>query len=296
MLIVLLFPPSAYSLDFHETGNDDVTIQYESGLEGGAERVLSMIPRLKGELQDQTGLAFSTSFDVMLIRERADFMRMIGSDLVSAIAIPGRRLIVVDLSRMAVHPLNLELIMKHEMCHILLHGNVAGGALPRWFDEGICQWVSGGMNEIVSPESGSILRRAAVGGRLIPFYLLSDGFPGDRTGFSLAYEQSLDMIEFLSDEYGSASIRKILSLMNGGQSFREAVRGTIGSPFEEVEKEWREGLRLKYSWISYILDNFTWFIFVAGAVLTALGFFLFRKRMKAYPEEDMENNDPFSPQ
>jgi len=299
LLIVLLSPLAAFSLDFHEIGNGHDTIYFESGLEGGAQRVLSMIPRLKGELKDQTGLALSTPFGIVLVRKRADFIQMVGSDLVSAIAIPGRRLIVVDLSRMSVHPLNLELMLKHEMCHLLLHTNITAGSFPRWFDEGVCEWVSGGMNEIVSPESGSVLRRAAVSGRLIPFHALSVTFPADGTMFSLAYEQSLDMIEFLSEKHGGTALQDILAVLHqGGKTFPEAVGEVTGSSLDDLEKEWRESLLIKYTWISYVLDNIVWIVFVFGALLTACGFWRYRIRMKAYPghEGDETDDDPSLPQ
>ena len=86
---------------------------------------------------------------------------MAGDPLVVAFAVPQRNLIVIDYSKMITHPLSLETTLKHELCHILLHEHIKTEILPRWLDEGLCQWASGGIGEIIMDQKRSRLNRAA---------------------------------------------------------------------------------------------------------------------------------------
>jgi hypothetical protein len=50
---------------------------------------------------------------------------------------------------MKTYPFTLTVTLKHELCHLFLHYLIGGGELPRWFNEGIAQWTSGGIAELM---------------------------------------------------------------------------------------------------------------------------------------------------
>jgi len=88
--------------------------------------------------------------------------QMAGTRRIVALAIPAQNLILLDLSKMARHTFVLETTMKHELCHLLLHSYIHGTLLPKWLDEGVCQWASNGMAEIImEPKSSSLKTRCS---------------------------------------------------------------------------------------------------------------------------------------
>ena len=151
-LILSFFIP-AHAVGFEIIKIDEVTIKYEKGLSGVSNEIARLIPTLKEEIQKRTGLPINFSFEIVIYRHREIFRSLVRNDMIAAFAIPGEDLIVLDYSQFRYDSLTLKLIIMHEMCHLLLHKNIAGNNLPKWFDEGVSQWVSGGINEIVYPQS-----------------------------------------------------------------------------------------------------------------------------------------------
>ena len=104
---------------------------------------------LKSRLEKTFSWRLDSRASIVLIKDRKNFVNIAESPLTVAFAVPSKNLIVIDCSSVTAHPLSLELTLKHEMCHLLLHSNIKGGGLPRWLDEGTCQWVSGGFVDII---------------------------------------------------------------------------------------------------------------------------------------------------
>ena len=80
---------------------------------------------------------------------------------------PARDLIVIDYSRMNRVPFDLEDTLRHELSHILLHQEIDVSSLPKWLDEGVAQWASGGMADILRTGEKDLLQRAVLSHRLI---------------------------------------------------------------------------------------------------------------------------------
>lgn len=286
LLLVMFLSASAFCADTAELLADSFTIRYEEGLKGAAGEIARMVPLLKGRLQVQTGLSFDFPFEIIIYKNRNDFTRIARSDMVAAFAVPDQNLIVIDLSQMRVHPLNLELITLHEMCHLLLRRHIEERILPRWFDEGVAQWVSGGMNEIINPQEGNVLRKAVISQGLLSFSEMAHDFPRDRNGFALAYEQSSSMIEFIESAYGQGSVKGILMRLAQGEDFSDAVRDALSTGFDEVIQNWTRKIQIRYTWLAYLSENIYWILFIAAAVITVCGFIRLRKKIKEYPDDE----------
>lgn len=286
IIFVLCSPVLIPAAQFHELKSPSFTIHSEAGLDGAAEEITRMIPPIKEQLQEKTGLAFDFPFEVVVYRERNDFVQHAGSDMISAFAVPHKNLVVLDLSQMRVHPLNIELIILHEMCHLLLHKHIGDENLPKWFDEGVSQWVSGGMSEIINPQEADVLKRAVIGNRLIPLRQLSKIFPPDRPGLALSYEQGKSMVDYIEETYGSGSVRKIIQGLAEGVDFQSVLRQKLSVSFDGLERDWERALKFRYTWFTYLSDNLLWIIFIAGSILVVAGYYLLKKRMRNLPEDE----------
>ncbi|GBE31889.1 hypothetical protein BMS3Bbin05_00792 [bacterium BMS3Bbin05] len=288
LFVLCTFISPAYPAQFEEIGKTGVTLKFEKGTKGAALEILGLIPALKKRIRKRSGLKFDFPFEMIIYRNRSDFVDMAGNDMIAAFAVPARNLIVLDLSRMSVHPLNIELITIHEMTHLVLHHYIREENLPKWFDEGVAQWVSG-ISEMINPHSGDLLKKAVIYRKVIPFYDIENRFPADRNGFALAYEESLNIIEYIESQYGETAVRNIILRLERGERFSDAVRNVVPEGLVKVERSWRRSLEIKYTWLGYVSNNIYWILFVAGALLTVFGFLRLRKRIRDYPDDNDED-------
>ncbi|HAS17814.1 MAG: hypothetical protein A2035_07920 [Nitrospirae bacterium GWA2_42_11] len=286
--LIVSFSIPAHAVEFEIIKTHDVTIKYEKGLSGVSNEIGSLIPSLKEETEKRIGLPINFSFDIIIYRDRKTFRRLVNSDMIAAFAIPGQDLIVLDYSQFRHDPLTLKLIVMHEMCHLLLHKNIAWNNLPRWFDEGLSQWVSSGINEIVYPRSTDVLKMAFISGTLLPFSTISEALPPDTADLILSYEQGRSMVDYIEQRYGMDSIKGIISRLSSGAGFHDAVNDELGADFTEIEKKWRRDKgKQQYTWFAYISDHIYLILFFISAFLTIYGFIRLRKRMRDYQDEEI---------
>ncbi len=274
---------------FREIKSQTVTVRFEEGLNRAAEEILESIPSIQDELHLKLGLNSDFPAVIVLYKNNRNFKKNTNSDMISAFAIPERKLIVIDYSKTLLHPLNLRLIVIHEMCHLVLSHHISRRNLPKWLNEGISQWVSGGASEIISPASINILKRAFISGNTLPFDRLFRTFPSDRNGFILSYEQSRSIVEYIEQTYGNGSVQRIISKLAGGTEFHEAIGEELSADFTTLEREWKGKMTLRYTWIIYLSNNIYWILFVAGALLTVFAFIRLRKRIRDYKDDDEDD-------
>lgn len=285
--LILSFSIPAQAVDFEIIKTSEVTIKYEKGLGGVSNEIIRIIPSLKAEIEKRVGLPVNFPFGVIIYMHRDTFRSLVDNDMIAAYAIPARSLIVLDYSQFRYDPLTLRKIIMHEMCHLLLHKNITGNNLPRWFDEGVSEWVSGGINELVYPQSTDILKRASINNTLLPFSTISEALPSDPVNLVLSYQQGRSMVEFIEKRYGIDSIKGIILRLSTGAGFHETISHESGADFTEIEKEWRKGKETQYTWLAYISDNIYLILFFIAAFLTIYGFIIFRRRMRDYKDEEI---------
>jgi hypothetical protein len=138
-LAILLIPFSTclYAGDLHIIKEKHVTVVFDPSLRSAAQDVADMFLNLKANLEREIGWDLNLIPSVLLMKDRKLFKRMSESPLTVAFAVPARNLVVIDYTRMLVRPFSLEITLKHELCHLLLHHHIRGHDFPRWLDEGV---------------------------------------------------------------------------------------------------------------------------------------------------------------
>jgi hypothetical protein len=268
----------------------DVTVFYEKDLTNMAREISTLYAPLKDELSRTLKQNIDFRPEVVLIGERDRFVKMSGSGMISAFALPGRNLIVLDASRAFEKPFTLETTLKHELCHLVLHHRVGGKDIPRWFDEGVCQWASGGIAELMTEETDKALVKAVMFERLIGLNDL-ERFPPDGKSLILAYEESKSVIEYIASEYGKDAVLRMVESMREGDSVNEAVREALSVSHSELERNWHMHLNRKYTWFFYLSNNLYAIIFFLAAVITLYGFVRLLRKKRAYADAEEEEND-----
>jgi hypothetical protein len=267
----------------------DLTVRYDEPLKNAAWEVVAHYPRIKHELEAILGWEIDFKPSVLLIRENASFQEITANPYVIAFAVPGKHLIVIDYSKMNISPFTLEVTLKHEMCHVLLGRYIPDQRLPRWLNEGFCQWVTGGIAELMIDDRQPNLTKASLSHRLIPLVLLSRTFPGDKNQLILAYEESKSVIDFIVTEYSQGGIVNILGYLRDGDTVEAATGKSLSLTPDELEKRWTQYLKGKVTWLGFLAANIYTILLFVAAMLACAGFFrvlIKRRRRALIPDEE----------
>ncbi|MBW2599217.1 MAG: hypothetical protein JRC60_03785 [Deltaproteobacteria bacterium] len=153
------------------------------------------------------------------------------------------------------------------MCHLILHHHIKDGNLPRWLDEGVAQWSSDGMAEIIMKSDRFILNRAVLTRRYISLEDLRHYFPRDKNALLLAYEESKSIVEYIIREYGTGRMLWILYDLEDGQDLNAAISNRLYISLHELEAQWHKHLRQQISWLLFLNAYFYQILFFLTAIL-----------------------------
>lgn len=285
---LLLLPPRALSAALQSLKTPELEVLCEDPSRSMAEEVITLYPAVTRALK--TYIPWETDFipRVVLQRDRHSFLKNAGGEIFLAYAVPRRYLIVLDASRVYAKPFTLETTLKHELCHLLLHRHIADASLPRWLDEGVCQWASGGISELLATDGSSALAKAIVAGSVIRIRDL-EKFPNEEASVVLAYEQSKNLIEYIRSNYGQDAIVQVLQHLREGYTADEAIQKSLSVSLPELEQKWHIYLRQKYTWFSYLSNNLPLLLFLFGGIITIYGFIRFLRKKREYVDEEEDD-------
>ena len=260
----------------------NLTVFFEPSLDLFAEEITRIYSGIKRDLGIIFGWNLNLRPSVLLIKERKTFQGLAESPLTVAFAVPEKKLIVVDCSRMNVDPFTMENTLKHELCHLLLHSHIDSSILPRWLDEGVCQWVSDGVGDIMMDQKRSVLNRAAFRGAYIPFSSLESAFPVDKQPLMLAYEQSKSFVNYIIGRFGKEGMLKVLAHMKKGENIHAAFLNALSVPVLDLEREWHSSLKKKVTWFAVLSYHLYDILFGLMAVTALYAFVRIMIKKRAY--------------
>jgi len=287
LVIFLMLPyPSLYAEQASSIQTDEIVVVFEEALRFVADEAVNIFPTIKSDLE--SGLNWTLGFrpTLVLTTNWERFEEMTGSRVVVAYAVPQRNLMVIDYTKLNTTPFSLGTIMKHELCHLLLHNRVKNGRLTRWLDEGISQLASDGIAEIMMSRKASILDKAVLSKKLLSMKSLSQSFPRDQESLLLAYEESKSFVEFINHEFGREGILALLGHLQAGSEIDGAVLKSFSIPFDELERRWHTNLRKKINWFTYLANNLYTILFFLAALITIAGFVRMMIRKRRYGEDE----------
>jgi len=268
---------------------DAVAIRYDDSLAGVAKGTAKAYPAVLKNLEGRLRWNLDYRPTVWIVKDREAFFARGGGRLSVAFAVPARGWIVIDNSRVRADPFRLEPTLAHELVHLLLHRHIPDENLPRWLDEGVAQWASGGTAEIALMEdAGPRLRQAVLLGRWVPFRDLAADFPPSDPALSLAYEQSRSLVDYIVRRYETGALLRILGGLKAGHTIDAAVDEALPVSLAVLEADWRDGLKRRVTWVSFLSNRLPLLLFVLAAVLTILGFVRLWIRRRNYKDPDTD--------
>jgi hypothetical protein len=266
----------------------EVLVIFEKPIENIAKELTEVYPSVKTELVGALKWKVDFKPEIILVKDKDALKKIVGNNVIVAFAVPERNLIVLDTSRVYTKPFTLEATLKHELCHILLHHNIDRENLPRWLDEGVCQWTSGGIAELMASEGNRALEKAAMSDMVISIMNLSR-FPQEEKSLLLAYEESKSIVEYIVNNYSEQGILQVLEYLKEGYSIDDSIQKSLSVSTSELEMKWLAHIKRKHTWFSYLSNNIYTILFFLAAVATVYGFIRLLKKKRAYVDEDEED-------
>ena len=290
VLSILLVISEGFAVEQFILDTQGLIVVYDAGLEPTGRQAATVYPAIKQELEKLFQWTVDFRSTLVLLNDNKRFQKLAGHELVVAYALPKKNMIIIDHSKMNTSSFTLRTTVQHELCHLILHRYIRDENLPRWLDEGICQWASDGFADIIMETKRNRLPAAILSDTYFDLESLQHQFPQDNNALMLAYEQSKSAVEYLSAEYGPQGILDFLKLLQQGYDLESAFEFRFEISFDEFQYQWRSHLKKNFNWFTYLSIHLYEILFVAAALLTILGFVLKMVRRRAYSAEEDEEN------
>ncbi len=282
----LIFIKPLHGKEPHVLEKEWVTVLYEESLRTGAEEAANIYPKIKRNLEKILPWKVDFRATILLVKKREAFQRMAGSELVVAFAVPDENLMVIDYSRVSTDPFTIEATLKHELCHLLLHHQVDDGKLPKWLDEGLAQWVSQGIAELILTQRRSILNETVLRGQYVRVRTLTNRFPRERKSLQLAYEASKSFVEYIIRKHSVDGIERVIQRLRAGDTQESAFLAGLSVSLDDLEKGWHDSLRKRITWFNYVVNHLYEVLFFLGALIMIYGFIRVFMKKRAYKDDD----------
>lgn len=231
---------------------------------------------------------------VMVVGDRERFKAISGRPGIAGFAVPDRMTMVLDYPG-AVAAGTLVPLIRHELCHLLLHRHIPSGLLPRWLDEGVAQWASDGLSELVDGGDRRLLQRAVNAGRHFSLRELDEAFYGSPQTVALAYAQSAGLVRFLVDRFGDRALVRLLEDMGRGVDLDAGVRLAAGISVSEWEALWERSFKTVGARLAALAAHLYPTLFFLMALLTLVAFARYRRRRRAMAAEEEDTTEHRGP-
>jgi hypothetical protein len=176
---------------------------------------------------------------------------------IAGYALPDRDLAVLLPERVPRYPYDsLDVLLLHEVTHVLASRAAQGRDLPRWWNEGLALLASRGW----SLEDRSRVVFGAVSGMPDDVAAHEASFEGGPHQVANAYALSGALVHHLVRRHGTALVPATLARVAAGEDFDAAYAAVAGTTLaQDVDSFWRR-YRLWYRWLPFL---------TSGAVLWA---------------------------
>lgn len=270
---------SAQPSVWREKGNERVKVFYHPGdLENVAE-LIQAVDRALPDLEAKLGASLHSPARIYLVSSQDEFDGVTGGTLPlwsQGVSFAENGSVVLKSPRFSHDIETLHQTAIHELAHVLI-ARKAGSSVPRWLNEGLALMLSGeGAGKPLMP-----LSRALWSGTVMPLSEVEqvDAFAHPKA--ELAYLESYHAVEFLVNQHGWETLRRVLTAMRQGLSWEDALYRETALDQAGFEAAWRDHLAKSYRWM--FLLNVQTILFLGALGLVVVAFIaMLRRRRKIY--------------
>jgi hypothetical protein len=224
-----------------------------------AEQVLTFAEKAYSRMIDDFDYPYKNRIVIYLCSTEQKFkLRTNGkiTDWHTGCAYPEDMYIVIKSPRAAKRNIDLQSLIAHEIAHVLL-GAPLKRSPPRWFDEGVAMYESSEWKFW----DQTILSWAVQKRKIISLSKLEKKFPTDRKKEELAYAESFSAIAFMIERFGKHKLRELISNLAADESFKKAIKASLGISKKKFYKEWKRWIKKSYKDLSMAFSLFPWVLF-----------------------------------
>ncbi len=272
VLIMILSPVRVWAVQVKVLENDRLSVIFPLGLKKEAAILADSYQDIMDDLKEELGWGLGYKATVILIPDEEIFRKISGSRYAVGLAFPRRKSIAINVVPLISKSYLIKEVFEHELCHLVLHDHIKDEFLPRWLDEGVAQWASGNLGELLLYENQFKAVRLNMSGRLIPLDRLALSFPSDTGSLFLAYQESLSFVNYIVKKFGKKKLVSVLNELGRGENIDEAFSKVLLSPVSEIEKKWMDSLSDGNRWLLWLSHYLYQLLFVLGAVLATIAF------------------------
>jgi hypothetical protein len=244
------------------------TLVFEAPAGGEADvaRLRAMAPERIGLLTAVVGLRDGGApIHVVLAPEGHPLARRVPLTI-AGYAVAERSLVVLLPERVPRYPYDsIEVLLLHEVTHVLASRAASGRELPRWWTEGLALLAS----RRWSLEDRSRLVVAAVTEVPADFTALEAAFDGSPAQVASAYALAGALVRDLVERHGRELVPATLARVSEGEDFETAFAAVAGVPLaQDAAALWRR-YRLWYRWLPVLTSGATLWVAITGLALLA---------------------------
>ncbi len=286
LLLFFLMSANAMGLQRMEIESDRVKVIFSKGFEEPARLIVDNYQSSLNELKKELNWGLDLKPTVVLVASKKFFERISGTRYAVGLAIPDKNTIAINIVPLFSKTYMMLEVFKHELCHLVLHRHIKSSFLPRWLDEGVAQWASGNLGELLLYEDSFRSMKLNMARLAVPLEYLSSSFPSDPQGLFLAYEESLGFVNYIVKNYGKDGLISILKKLAQGNDVEDAFRQVLSKSFDVVEDEWIDNIRNKNRWLLWLSSYLYELLFALGGVLAVVAFVKLKLKKKRMDFED----------
>ncbi len=286
LLLFFLMSANAMGLQRMEIESDRVKVIFSKGFEEPARLIVDNYQSSLNELKKELNWGLDLKPTVVLVASKKFFERISGTRYAVGLAIPDKNTIAINIVPLFSKTYMMLEVFKHELCHLVLHRHIKSSFLPRWLDEGVAQWASGNLGELLLYEDSFRSMKLNMARLAVPLEYLSSSFPSDPQGLFLAYEESLSFVNYIVKNYGKDGLISILKKLAQGNDVEDAFWQVLSKSFDVVEDEWIDNIRNKNRWLLWLSSYLYELLFALGGVLAVVAFVKLKLKKKRMDFED----------
>ena len=158
-------------------------------------------------------------------------------------------------------------VVPHEVGHVLIWRALGpeAGAIPRWFNEGLAEYIASPTPAYVDPAALAALRQ----GGTTSVSNLEEAFQDPRT-VTAAYAESSSLVSFLVARKGEAVLPRLLRALRETGDFPHALRQTAGLSVDDLDQQWQQWVRRRWWLMLPDLNLVLWFVMAVLLVIAVI--------------------------
>lgn len=229
--------------DWQSMSGGLLTVWWYRGSEDYARDILNTANQTLLDLGEQYGLRADQQIRIVIYGDDGDFASALppnSADWIGGVAYSDLNHIVAQITPNRDAEREVARMIPHEISHVVVHQSSRNpyNSPPPWLDEGLATYVQRSDDERLP----NALDDAIEDGRLIPIGALKSSFPLDPDQALLSYAESVSVVSFLVESFGSDAVGDLISIYRSEVSHDDAIESVLGISIAELDARWKASL------------------------------------------------------